>query len=673
VKGESRILDKIRHRRPATLSPRNRNASRLAALTLAAVAALVQLLFGGRALTRPTAVFAAEYRLRPSKALRERSADPHHVCAIDWEIGLDRRSVLFQHPPATVSFPAVPTGPGARLVVAPALNPEAWDRTDGARFECSCVGRNGSEVPLLAVDVSPAKDAAQRGWNERRVSLEPCSRPRTSISLRTTCGPAGDCSWDWAGWGDPHVEVPTPLRARPSRLVLLISLDTLRPDRLSLYGAPRETSPALERLARDGVVFETAVAQAPLTLASHASLLTSTYPQVNGVFGFGTDAADGVEIGSPSDEARPVPKGLPLLAETLHASGWQTAGVVDSVWLTRRYGLDRGFDVYDDAATEPGWLLRGGRETRQRVLDVLSRSDGRPLFVLWHILDIHGPYGAAAPFGGRFRRSARARPDPAWRRTRILATDEYLNAKDRYVSLEEMKASYDEGIAATDAVLGGLFDTLRDAGIYDDSMIVVTSDHGENLLDRGIQAGHGLFLNEALIRVPLVMKLPGSRFAGTRVGPMVRLIDVAPSILDVAGVPPPATYQGISLLTPEPAAARALPGRAFGYSHHTGSAYLRTASRKFISAFRYPPEQVLSEDAAIYRGEAGDQLYDIVHDTGERKSLTSERPEELTALRAEVTAFETESARRRHVYATVRATTLSDEELRRLRALGYSR
>lgn len=578
-------------------------------------------------------------------------------------IGFDERRAVYQQPPSAYRFAEVPAGPGARLLLAPAMNPDAWDRpTDGVTFEASCLSPEEQWVELLSFAMAPATRVEERIWHDHDLGLDACSAPATTLELRTTCGAYGNCAADWALWGDPRVIHRQPLTIRPEQLVVLISIDTLRPDRLGIYGAQRPTSNELERLAEDAIVFESAVAASPWTIPSHATMLTSTYPQVHGA---GSEA--------------PIAESAPHLAEFLSAAGWQTAGFVDTAYLGRDFGFARGFAHFDDAPPPKGDYRRGARVTRQKVLDWLLAADERPAFVFWHIMDVHGPYWAPPPFGGRFRRDL---PDDVGEdqrlgRLRQLAYHDYLDL-DRYPSFEHLVAAYDEGIAAVDATIGDLLDVIRAAGLYDSALIIVTSDHGESFLDHDLWVGHGLFLTDDEIRVPLVVKLPQNRRAGSRVPNMVGVIDIAPSILEAAGLQPPDTFQGRSFLADSPAAAGS-PRILYGASSNTGATFLRTQSFKYISPTTVPSQVLVEKHLRSLGGVeldlrafTSEQLYNLRRDPRELDSIAGEEvTDQLATLRAQVARHAEASADRRQGLPAAPVPTLTPEALERLRALGY--
>jgi hypothetical protein len=346
-----------------------------------------------------------------------------------------------------------------------------------------------------------------------------------------------------------------------------------------------------------------------------------------------------------------------MLAELLRGAGWDTAGVVDTPWLGR-YGFDRGFSTYD-ASAPPRPLPRWGAEVKAAsLLRRFVEGDGDKLFLFWHIMDVHGPYGATAPFAGTLRKAV----DPsvsAFPALSVLATlgyHDYLQL-DRFRSVEDAIACYDESITMVDAV--------------------VTSDHGESFLDHRVWIGHGLFLTDNEIRVPLVVKLPGNRDAGRRVTEMVRLLDVAPTILDELGVAPPPTFAGASLRAMVDGGAGQPARVAFGSSDNTGAHYVRTDSRKYITAFGRPRDVVVrrclhpnGRSPLLDNLDAGAQLYDLVRDPWEEINLWNVpdwQPElaELSRLARDASLSET-------VFAEEANPIQVDEDMvERLRALGY--
>ncbi|UCE85597.1 MAG: sulfatase, partial [Deltaproteobacteria bacterium] len=316
--------------------------------------------------------------------------------------------------------------------------------------------------------------------------------------------------------------------------VLLIVADTLRADFVSGFGGPDGATPRIGALARDGIVFENARAAASWTTPSFASILTSRYP---------SEHRAGERTGRHL-RRRGMDPSLPTLAEVLGAHGYRSAAVLSNAFLFRGYGLGKGFHEYRNQRAVPRyhpvahWLeaqrLAGfGPRYRQaylsaehqtaRILDAIDtlRETGRPYFVLAQYMDAHEPYIAPR----RFHEAGAAPPT--------------------------VRDAYRAEVRHLDHALGELLDALRTRGEYDRMLIVFTADHGEELLEGRVaplRTRHGHTLFDELLRVPLIVKLPGSRLAGTRRADPVSLVDLAPTILGALGIDAPDAFRGWNLL-----------------------------------------------------------------------------------------------------------------------------
>jgi arylsulfatase A-like enzyme/Tfp pilus assembly protein PilF len=303
---------------------------------------------------------------------------------------------------------------------------------------------------------------------------------------------------------------PKTIKAQSSRVskppnIILITLDTTRADRMGFLGSQRGLTPNLDALATQSVVFTRAYAQVPLTTPSHAALLTGTYPQFSHV----------------ADLGAPLGKDLPYLPDLLHHRGYHTAAFLGAYILdpaAAAPGFDRGFDLYDGHfhQRKPGEdryksVERRAEDVANRALGWLSHHQQRPFFIWLHFYDAHDPYDPPEPF------------------------------KTKYSS-----EPYDGEIAYTDSIVGSFVDVLRKHGLYQNSVIAIAADHGEAFGEHG-EERHGMFLYDETIHVPLLLKLPNGRLGGKRVEDRVALAEVAPSLLEVAGVSAPAAIQARSL------------------------------------------------------------------------------------------------------------------------------
>lgn len=362
-----------------------------------------------------------------------------------------------------------------------------------------------------------------------------------------------------AGVSCTGAEEPSAAFSEPVANIILISVDTLRADHLSCCGAPQGLTPALDELAAQGVVFEQAITPAPLTLPAHCSLMTGALPTAHGV---------------RDNSGFVLPEPVETLAELLSAAGYRTGAFVGAYVLDARFGLEQGFDrYYDDfeAETVGGPTMQILERPAQQVLaearNWIGERSASPFFAWIHLFDPHAPYA----------------PPPGF------------------------EPSYSGEVAYVDASIGQFFTWLRTQGLFDSSLIVLTSDHGEGLGEHG-EKTHGMFLYDSTLRVPLIFKLAGSAIR-KRIAGQVRLIDVMPTVLDIVGVAIPSSVQGVSLksawrggsLSELPAYGETLlPLLNYGWSDI--SCY-RTARNKFIEA-PIPELYDLSADP----GETANQL-----------------------------------------------------------------
>jgi choline-sulfatase len=402
--------------------------------------------------------------------------------------------------------------------------------------------------------------------------------------------------------------------ARPRPNVILITVDTLRADRIGCYGYAPARTPALDGLAARGARFDQATAHAPLTVPSHVSILTGRLPSAHGARDNGAYVLD----------AR-----TPTVASILRGAGYKTAAFVGSVLLSAEYGFDAGFQHFDDEMPATGSLLdydqrRSAAAVAERASAWLRDHRSEPFFAWIHFYDAHAPYTAGDGPRDLSRRSGEA------------ATAD----------------SYDTGVANADRGVAAILKTLDATGLREHTAVIVTADHGEGLGDHG-EREHGLLLYDAVLRVPLIINVPGG---STRVVPQqARHIDLAPTILAIADVKPDPALRGRSLLPATIGANAAVDGDDVSYAEswygrlHFGWSELRSIrvdGWKLIAGPR-------------------PQLYDLRHDPEERRNLYAQRGSVAARLARELETM----ARAEPPTATVGAADSDARE--RLRALGY--
>ena len=360
--------------------------------------------------------------------------------------------------------------------------------------------------------------------------------------------------------GTSKVELP----GSASYNVLLITLDTTRADHLGCYGYTPAKTPNLDRLAREGIRFARVYCPAPLTLPSHASIMTGLYPVAHGVRNNGHD----------------LPSGIKTLAEILKGRGYSTAAFVSSFSVDSRFGLDRGFDVYDDTfRSESPFKTQNEERRAEETFARFSRwleTNGTNRFFGWvHYFDPHLPYDPPSPYKEEFKGNP-----------------------------------YDGEVAYMDRYVGALLERLKETGVLERTIIVIAGDHGEGLGDK-VETGHGIFLYEETLKVPLILHNPAVFPRSQVIESQVRLIDIAPTILEILG----------------------LQNEAAGMTGQSLVAWLRGKSRKDLDSLVetfYPRENFgWSELVGLVSGRwkyiqsPRPELYDVKNDPGEREDLVA--------------------------------------------------
>ena len=399
-----------------------------------------------------------------------------------------------------------------------------------------------------------------------------------------------------------------PRQLRPFN-VLVITIDTLRPDHLHCYGYDKIQTPTLDGIAHSGVLFENGVTQTPLTPPSHASIFTGLNPpshKVRDTGGFILSAS------------------TPTLASLLQDKGWDTAAFISSAVLKKRFGFDHGFAVYDDQMPRPGNRQEFLEDAERRAGDTVDRAvawlDSRsekPFFLWVHLYDPHTPYDPPSPFREQY--------------------------KDR---------PYDGEIAYADRELGRLMESLRRKSPPEKTLVAVLSDHGESLGEHG-EFSHGVFLYDATLRIAFLLSGPGVP-SGLRVTPQARTIDLLPTILELIGSPAAAGVEGASLV---PLFTGKDAGTAISYAEtlfpkiNLGWAELRAIRTNQWKYIRAPKPE----------------LYDLSKDPRETNNVLAEHPYEVRKLEAQLAA-----ASRSAGSEKVETTPMDERTLAQLKSLGYT-
>jgi arylsulfatase A-like enzyme len=520
-----------------------------------------------------------------------------------------RRIVLAN--PARFTLPEMPERPRLRFAIG--LDPVPPGSS--VRFEVFLEKDDAPPVGLYRAELDGAR------WQEEEIDLGPHDLKGGRLLFLKTLVKGEKAALSGAVFAEPMV---IPGGPRPGTSVILISIDTLRADRVGAYGYATARTPALDALAAKSIWYANAYSASTWTYPSHASLLSGVYP------------AAFPDVDKPESLPAPVPS-PPNVASVFREAGYLTAGFTGGGFMSARWGFAIGFDsLYQfeqpTASTErcaPGRF--DGAEVFGRATKWMRVNAAHPFFLFLHTYDAHDRCPVWPP--GVSPLSQLPDPGPARRK--------------------EFSDYYDERIAAADRLLGGFVDALKALGLFDNVVLVVTSDHGDAFWEHGF-FGHGCPLTpfEELIQVPLIVHAPGHGTRHGRIEQPVSAVDVAPTLLALAGLTPPTTMQGHGL------PGLGIPSRPESapiFVHCGGHLAVRIGSHKLIAN----------------REAASATLYDLAEDPDEKQSGRGGSPEVLERLRRHAAEYWVRGASgagsSEHVLDGV------DEPTReRLRALGYA-
>jgi len=400
--------------------------------------------------------------------------------------------------------------------------------------------------------------------------------------------------------------------AKPAVNVILITIDTLRADHVGCYGYKQIKTPNIDSLAADGARFEHAFAVVPVTLPSHSSMLTGTYPMLSGMHDF---------------SANKLSSQLPTLAAVLKQAGYATGAVIGSAVLDSRFGLNQGFDFYYDhfdfsrlEESNLDEMERPGNVVADLALDWLSKNSQKKFFLWMHLYDPHYPYRP---------------PEP------------YLH--------EYAEHPYDGEIAFADEQVGRLVRYLKDKGLYQNTLIVLSGDHGESLGEHG-EKTHGFFIYNATMHVPLIIRLPENAAART-VTDLVSLVDLMPTVLAALGLEIPLQVQGRSLL----------PELRGDKTDRTRDLYGET----FLPRLHFNWSELRATENAKYHfiDAPRPELYDLAKDPGEIHNLFPEKKAVAEEMRSKLTVLIREYSAGKEM---AEKTGLDPALMERLKSLGYA-
>lgn len=439
--------------------------------------------------------------------------------------------------------------------------------------------------------------------------------------------------------------------SRPRRNVVLISLDSLRADHVGAYGYSRDTSPNFDRFAKEGVLFRNAFATSPWTLPTHMTMFTGRSQLSHGV----------------AEDTRILSTAIPTLGQIFQAAGYSTAGFVSGPYLAGHYGYKRGMETYIDLSEAYGKGPEAraavlSPEINTRALDWLDQNGDKPFFLFLHYFDIHYDFVPPPPYDTMF--------DPDY--TGTMDGRRFIERKDVHPGmdkrdLDHIRALYDGEIRFTDAHVGRILDRLREKGRFEDTVVMILADHGDEFFEHG-NKGHHRTVYDEVLHIPFALRLPDGTGAGTSVDAQVSLIDVLPTLLDAAGLPPHVDAEGESLaawLRGDRSSRDAVYAEFFYKRGFNLQVARRTPVSKTIQHFNritHPTRSAL-------------EYYDLVDDPQERDDRTSDHAAKSASSLETMSVWldaQWQAQRRAEQAAGGRESIeIDDETMERLKSLGY--
>ena len=539
-------------------------------------------------------------------------------------------------PPSKLATRPVEIPAGAILEIGLGILPAAWGEGPVAFSVSACAADRCESVFSEILDPT---EPSRRDWQDRSVSLARLAGTRRRFEFEASRVQGGD-GFTLPLWANPTIVAPEPRRAGDVNVILL-SIDTLRADHLNSYGYAHETAPFIDRfIAARGTVFEACEAQAPSTTQSHMTMFTSLFPKTHRTWGL-----------------KPLHPAIPTFPQMLRAAGIETGAITEDGWIAIQHGFGRGFDSYREDRSFFGDAPGQIEITFSAARAWLSRQRQKQFFLFLHTYQVHSPFTPDGKYATFF-------------------TEQDGVTVDESAPLHlRQKTDYDREIRETDDALRGLVTELQRLGLSDDTVFILTADHGEEFLEHG-QLGHGANLYEEVTHVPLMLVGPGIPIA-RRVAPPVGLADLAPTVLDLFGVTPPAEIEGMSLMAAihDDAGLATLVDRPQFTESQAEEAVLPEGWVPVMPPFHAVRVGALK----LLRFRTGDgfryELYDLDADPRERSDIHRSRGAEAEGLVALIDGYEQRClARRSAVLATEAAVpdeSLSPEQLRKLHGLGY--
>ncbi len=479
-------------------------------------------------------------------------------------------------------------------------------------------------------------DELGKNWNEFTLDLSPYAGSELSLCFKTQLVAKKGHTIDTIYWGNPFLIKPQD-KGKKKLNVIIYLVDTLRADHLGCYGNREIQTPHIDRFASQGVLFEKAYAQASWTKPSTATLLTSTYPSYHGAI----TREDGLT------------NRVTTIAESLRDEGYLTTGFINNPNIVSDFGFHQGFDSYIEIYQQLKQRPLYAHHMNQLILPWLEENANMPFFLYIHTVDPHDPYNPPPPFDTMYDKNYQGSIQGL---SRTLCGIDEGKIKVTLRDIQHLEALYNGEVTLNDLAFKKLIEKLKELKLYDRTLIIFTSDHGEEFWEhQGVK--HGDTLYEEQIHVPLIMRAPSHFPAGLKITPMIRLMDVMPTILDLLNLPIPSQCQGESLFPLVRGEIKSLIDEMYFEEDLDGAMSQSVRGRRW---------KLISYPKTAYF-----ELFNLEKDPGERHNVASKYPEIANSLMEKIKRWHQEQIERRAGLRRPEVKRLSEETIKQLKALGY--
>ena len=594
------------------------------------------------------------------------------------QIGSETREMILAAPDSRIEVPMT-LPEGARMELGYGVLPTGWRAPATAvTFQVQVTLESGDVQVVLDHTLDPVSNRDHRSWNRTGLSLADYAGQKIRLALvtKSPAGGGGPDAWEVpAVWTNPVVYAPRDPSdddARPN--LLLVSLDTLRADRLGSQGYPRSTSPALDRFAASNLQFANAYSHAASTGPSHMSLFTSLYPTMHGV----------------TQQYSSLTESAETMAELMAAAGYHNEALTNGGYIRGELGFAQGFASYLDRSYNVDAELGRVDEMVDRTIEAMERLRDRPFFLFLQTYEVHAPYCPGEPFTDLF---APVYQGPLGDCVTALEidrinhgcmngeklTDENFGADPpTRADLEHVVDLYDAGVRRTDRAMERLLASLEELGLAENTHVVFFADHGEDLGDHQDMGRHSRSLYDEIVHVPLLMRLPGVVSQPRLVESRIALMDLMPTLFELMDVPAIDAFRGVSLASVLRGEKKDAAPRDAVYAENFRHG---TAVRLSLREGDYKMVRVRTDE--VFGGSEIDwetprmkdlrpsvELYDLSSDPGERRNLAEDEPERTKKLRAELDRLFREQSENA---LSANRVSIDEAARRRLKGLGYLR